>query len=155
MPLFIPHEHLVFNFGGRLEKGEGKLWDRSEKNLESDLRRVITDCLPGLEGIRSAADFVNQWNFEPELTNPNNREAVAYCAAKAGRIEIAHNHLEKLQLLSGSDYEWERRIADRAKRIFNETLISSDNAFSTFDEWEESTRRALSLCTRGVGGSDT
>jgi len=151
-PLYIPNDHLWFNFGDRLRDLETNRdwWVVPETNPETVMRSIAQVMrVRGLEFLAKYQGPADLAGWRVGLDNPNNAEGVAYSKLLKGDVNGARRSLASLMMLATSDEvggrPWVGEIASRAGRVSAALEQDLEAAKALLVSWRAETVSRLGL----------
>lgn len=161
-PLFVPKDHMLFTYGGRLSGRQGRGWELADDNqaeVLQDLKRSIqTQAMPFLERIQEPIDLaIGTEHYPPELPEqfrwPSNDinvlEAATYAWFLSSDRKRSLRAIEKIQsqfLVEKYDTNWAQDLLDRVT-AFKELVKTNDHrsAIERLSTFRLQTANALGL----------
>jgi len=148
LPLYIPTQHLYFNFGHRLrdESGCEKWWNIQEPNLAGNLLDSIQrEGPPFLDQVQRPSQMVTLVERLTGNTNPHSLEAIAYSLAMADEYSASQEALERLMKTLDRNIPWHSEMFDRAAELAQQLLGDPQRAKQQLFEWEQTTVKNLGI----------
>jgi pentatricopeptide repeat protein len=143
LPLFVPTEHIYFNFGDRLRvPGGGKIWNVDDiANLSEVIRR---EALPFLRRAATPLQFVKLARSR-SMENPHTWRAVAFGLARAGRFKQAIRVIDRMLPPIDVDIAWQRELVAMTT-AFRATLAEHpSDAERQLEVWKQESLRKFKL----------
>jgi hypothetical protein len=159
MPLYVPSDHIRFQFGGQLGALSGhqpRWWTISKENEASVMQEVLdltrTEALPFLNRFSTPRDLaeyiVRDGDPDSRRTDPNLAEVEAYSWILAGEHQWALEAFQRLANIA-SNYKgpslWVQEVAQRGERVKHLLTTAPSEALRQLAEWREYTLTALKL----------
>jgi hypothetical protein len=146
LPLCVPADHLYLNFGNRVRHaGGGDRWNATMPDLAAELGSALKlQAVPFLSSVTSLLDFVETAKTYSQA-NPNNRRAIAYSLARAGRIDEAKEALDQLLNQIDAKISWQLNLATEAKELRTQLAAHPTEALRQLQAWEHETEQNLGL----------
>lgn len=146
LPLYIPANHVSFNFGKRLGEVGGTRWNLNEPGLEKELFATIqNNGLPFLAGVKEPIEVVMNIQKLCNPLGPNELEAIAFSYAMVGDVSAAKWNLTCLIKTLDKSIPWQAEMFDRSTQ-FSQTLASDpEKAKKQLLNWEHETVINLGL----------
>jgi hypothetical protein len=151
-PLYVPNDHLWFNFGSRLRDLETNRdwWKMPETNPEKVMgaigQVIRVRGLPFLAKHQKPKDLAG---WKVGLDNPNNAEGVAYSKVLSGDTSGARKSLAALIKLATAEEvrvrPWVGDIASRAGEVTSALEEDLETAKALLAAWRAETARRLGL----------
>jgi hypothetical protein len=147
LPLFVPTEHLYFNFGFRLLDSKGlDSWYCGKPNLVNEMQEMITaTALPFLEKVKSPADFVKMELDNTGSRNLNNREALAYSYIVDRKMAHAIHEIDCILSEADTSISWQALVYNRANSLKSLINLNPNLVQKQFDKWEVASKEKLKL----------
>lgn len=148
LPLYVPTQHVYFNYGHRLrdERGCANWWNIQEPDSASKLLSSIQrEGLPFLDGVRQPSQMVALVERLPGNTNPHSLEAIAYSLAMANEYVAAQSALDRLVKALDVKIGWQAEMMERAKQLGEKLNIDPQGVKQLLTEWEQATVKNLGL----------
>ena len=155
-PLYVPRDHLVFNFAKRLEcrlsfLRSKQAWDLRDENLASTtqvLRKVMAcDGLAFLRRRDTVELFIRTLRYGIRIGNSIfDREAIAYSLVWLGRYWNASMRLKAL-IRSVKPDDLRQDVRENAEQLLRAIQAGPSNAQDLLRRWAEETSRHLHLPT--------
>ena len=155
LPLFIPKEHLSFNFGYRIRRQTGEeWWDIENNNMDTiaiELSDAIkTEGIPYLHSVRTPELFIK--NSAGQLSDSPywlQAKAYAFCLIE-NNIQIVNKVLEELinDLQSYNEdksFDWVMEMINRAKELNNAYREDLSTGRKMMDDFIEYTKKHLKI----------
>ena len=151
-PLFIPEEHLVFNYGTRLGK-KGDKWFRPDTESEETIMQGVLLLMqergiPYLNSIHSPSDLVKMIKGRREVLTLHDLQGIAYslCYENNDRISIllAFDDLGA-SLEKNLDRSWAQKMKEQAvllKQTYNQ---DANAAKELLNAWALETKAKLGI----------
>ena len=138
LPLYVPTNHLHFNFGFRLkdERGCEIWWSAEDPELERRLlENIQRDGLPFLRAFDDPTGFADAFRRVGNETDPYCLEAIAFSFAKCGDFAQATSGLQKLLTVLRPNVVWHGAIRERADRLLSALKESPSAVTKLLDAW--------------------
>jgi hypothetical protein len=147
LPLYVPREHIGFNFGRRLGN---QFWEVTDPQTEEELKTAIQkDALPILAELETpldAAAAVARWAQWPDDIHAE--EAIAYSLVLTGETDSVIPELDHLIEYAQSltyQAQWNIALRERAQLIKTKLLADPNEAKAQLAEWRKESLRNLKL----------
>jgi hypothetical protein len=146
LPLFVPTDHVYFNFGSRLRVAEGgDRWSSEAVDLVADLELAVrTQALPIFNEVQSP-ERLAYYLTKRAGGSPIGLEAAAYAYLYAGSVAGWSSALAKLRAASQSKRPSDRQILQRTEIVENAAERGLGYAQLLLTEWEQETLNKLGL----------
>ncbi|TME67972.1 MAG: hypothetical protein E6I49_15020 [Chloroflexi bacterium] len=151
-PLYVPNDHLWFNFGNRLRDlvSNRDWWEIPETNPEAVMRAIAevvrVKGLPFLAKYQEPEDLAS---WKDGLGNPNNLEGVTYSKLLKGDTRSAKKGLAALAKLATAEEvairPWVGDIAARAVQVASALENDPETAKALLASWRAETAGNLGL----------
>lgn len=145
MPLFVPNQHIYFNFGYRISRPNNELWQPDSDHFLNDLKQVLTEQLPFLYNVKSLDDFIKTVRAQNNLQDLNAQEAIAYSLVLNGNTVEAVSALSTLIPLFDTESPWQVTMQERACTLKTTLEESPSDAIKLLHGWEAETIKNLNL----------
>jgi len=146
MPLFVPTEHLYFNFGNRVRHRKGgDRWSREDPGLVEELGDALKQ--QALPFFSRATDLVSFAELAASFSsrNPHTPNAIGFALARAGRGNQAIDVLDQVLTHLDLSVAWQHTIADLSRRLKTMLIEDPEKAQGQLETWENETVRNLGL----------
>jgi len=140
-PLYIPSDHIFFNFGWRV----GRDWKLADPELIPKLRTaIVTEGLPFLESVQGPSDIPEAALKWKQPAGPIIQQIVGYSYARIGDVNKACEVLDTL-VENAKQSGYGRSLVPEVQAFRDLLLNDYNQACRLLEEWERDTRRKLKL----------
>lgn len=148
-PLYVPTDHLVFDYGTRLRRVGGTnetWWSPTASGRPGELVASIQDqALPYLATVRTPSDLLRYANARATgLTDPNVLEVITYSAILTGDAAGAARALEAATNLR-PHAGWQETVIGRLLGLGRTWAENPSAGMAQLQAWRDQTATALGL----------
>jgi hypothetical protein len=150
LPLYVPSEHLSFNFGDRLSQadhgGQGWTLDAGDVGqIQRLIKQISTKKTEFLDKLQTPHEFAEYYSRAGEMPDIHKDEAVAYSWVMCGDKDKALVALAKV-LAYDAPYKWIADLQTRAANIHDDLLSGdSDRVRLRLEKWQAESESVLGL----------
>jgi hypothetical protein len=150
LPLYVPQEHISFNFGRRIRDASGgDRWNAdSPQLLEGLVTAVRRDAVSFLSRLGMAKDEEMVRIARAAAAKSKDvyaHEALAYALARAGDTEAAIEAIDVLLKLLDPAIHWQAELGTRANLIKGKLLCEANKVGVQLDKWRAESIRKLKI----------